>query len=170
MKWESWVKVQLRIYLFRQIDLERIEQDLQRLEEVSPRITQYDDSPSQRTPHRNGSVVEFLAIKRDKSRRHLEKQQERLQKQVKVIDGALKSLTPFHRSIIEMAYFSLSYPEQKISEVLNIPVWSVEKHKAAALGHLYDSISLGYLNELNEVQERLQQEERWKEIVSAYLD
>lgn len=137
MKWENWVKAQLRVYLCRQIDLDRIEKELRHLDNAL-------NIPSQETPHRIGSVVEFSSIRDDKVKRLFKRQKELLTQQIKVIEKSLNTLTPFHRSLIDMTYLSLNYTDKKISEVLNLPEWAVKTHRRAALGHLRDSLINGY--------------------------
>lgn len=155
MKWENWTKAQLRTYLCRQIDLARIDTELAQLEEVEPAITNYNPSPSMRTPYRKHSVVEFSAVKREKGRDIFERRRNWLLEQVKIVERGLNSLTDFHRTLIEMSYLSLDYPTDKnIAEKLNIPKWQVAAHKRAALGHLFDSFTDGYKS----MRERMQRE------------
>lgn len=145
MKWENWTKAQLRIYLCRNIEIERIKKELERVDEVNTPITNYTPSESQRTPHRQGSVVEFSVLQRIKVKEHLERQKEWHLKRVEVVQKALDSLTPFHRTLIEKAYFSMDYATDRIiGESVNLPKWAVQAHKRAALSHLYDAIMDGY--------------------------
>jgi hypothetical protein len=143
MKWENWTKAQLRTYLCRQIDLARIDEELARLEDVEPRIANYNPSPSKKAPYRKHSVLEFSAGRREKGRDFFENRRNWILEQVKIVESGLNSLTEFHRLLIEMSYLSLDYPTDKnIAEKLNIPKWQVAVHKRAALSHLFDTLLL----------------------------
>lgn len=145
MKWDSWTKAQLRLYLCRELEIKRIEEEMKRVDEVNTPIANYNPSESQRTPHRQGSAVEFAVLQRVKVKEHLERQRQWHLKRVEVVQKALESLTPFHRTLIEKAYFSMDYAtDRSIGEAVNLPKWSVQAHKRAALSHLFDFIMDGY--------------------------
>lgn len=146
MSWERWTKAQLRKYLCRKVDLEKIEQEIYNLKnEVFLSSSTFDPTRVSRIPFRNGSVVEFSVIRREKIRKKLENEKDWLIKRNSVIEKALDRLTPLHRKIIDRSFFTLSCRNNKdLAEIMNLPYWSIQTHKRAALGHLFDDINQGY--------------------------
>lgn len=150
MKWEKWIKYQLRVYLCRQVDLERLNEELKTLDYVYPSIVNYRHSESKRGYSNKFSVVESIVIRRRKTGLYFQRRKEWIMRQVEVIERSLNGLTDFHRSLIEMTYLTIAYSEEEIGKILNIPVWSVKKHRYAALRHLYDNA----ISEYKELQDK----------------
>lgn len=137
---EKWVKAQLRAYLCSEVDLQRIESEIEKLAgDISPGNTNYSYSPSKKTPRSSSSVVEFSTVKREKARKYFERKKEWILERAGTVETALNSLTELERSLIEKTYLSLDYPtDRKISKEMNLPIWKIDIYRRAALRSLYD--------------------------------
>lgn len=136
MRWEKWVTKQLRAYLFREIDKEKILFELKALDDdVVPTTSKLTLTPGR--TDRMGSIIEYVVIKRNKVRKSLQGKLLVLEKQTKSVEKALASLPEDYCTLITRIFFTLD-KEEDIREDLRLTKGQFSSDRKAALSCLFD--------------------------------
>lgn len=144
MKWEKWVKRELRLYACRVVDIEYFEHQLERIDYDIQYPTSVIDGLPKAPGVSRTSTTERQVLNRERTRLFWLRRIEQVQSRVNVVEKALGGLSEVQRKIIEKCYFSLSLSDSDIAKGLGITLYEFKKQKELAISQLFDSIIGGY--------------------------